>query len=129
MATAEEILQKKILIVDDVASMRNMTKAVLRDGGFNHVFDAPDGQEALKLMQKVRVNIVVCDWNMPVMSGLDLFKAMKAEPKLAGTPFILLTSSSDGSKVKEAIEAGITAYMVKPFKPAELLKKLTSMLN
>jgi two-component system, chemotaxis family, chemotaxis protein CheY len=129
MATTEELLQKKILIVDDVASMRNVTKAVLRDAGFNHVFDAPDGQEALKLMQKVKVNMVVCDWNMPVMSGLDFFKAIKADSKMAGTPFILLTSSSEGGKVKEAIEAGITAYMVKPFKPAELLKKITIMLN
>jgi two-component system chemotaxis response regulator CheY len=129
MDATKELLQNKILIVDDVLSMRSLTKAILRDAGFIHVFDAPDGQEALKLMRKVKVNLVVCDWNMPVMSGLDYFKAVQEEPKLAGTPFIMLTSSSEGSKVKEAIDAGITAYMIKPYKPADLLKKINSMLT
>jgi len=129
MDATKELLQNKILIVDDVLSMRSLTKAILREAGFTHVFDAPDGQEALKLMRKVKVNIVVCDWNMPVMSGLDFFKAVQEEPKLAGTPFIMLTSSSEGSKVKEAIEAGITSYMIKPYKPADLVKKINSLLT
>lgn len=129
MDIAKDLLQSKILIVDDVLSMRSLTKAILREAGFAHVFDTPDGQEALKLMRKVKVNLVVCDWNMPVMSGIEFFKAVQEEPKLAGTPFIMLTSSSEGSKVKEAIEAGITAYMIKPFKPADLLKKINSLLT
>lgn len=129
MDTIKELLQRKILIVDDVLSMRSLTKAILREAGFTHVFDAPDGQEALKLMRKVKVNIVVCDWNMPVMSGIEFFKAVQEEPKLAGTPFIMLTSSSETSKVKEAIEAGITAYMIKPFKPADLVNKINSLLT
>jgi two-component system, chemotaxis family, chemotaxis protein CheY len=126
---AKELLLNKILIVDDVLSMRSLTKAILREAGFAHVFDAPDGQEALKLMQKVRVNIIICDWNMPIMSGLEFFKAVQADPKIAGTPFIMLTSSSEGSKVKEALAAGITAYMIKPFKPADLVKKISGMLG
>jgi two-component system, chemotaxis family, chemotaxis protein CheY len=126
---AKELFLNKILIVDDVLSMRSLTKAILREAGFAHVFDAPDGQEALKLMQKVRVNLIVCDWNMPVMSGLEFFKAVQADPKIAGTPFIMLTSSSEGSKVKEAVMAGITAYMIKPFKPADLVKKISGMLG
>lgn len=128
MVITKELLEKKILIVDDAASMRNLTKAILRDAGFTHVFDAPGGQEALELMKKVKVNIVVCDWNMPGMSGLDLFKAVKEDSKLAETPFIMLTSSSEGGKVKEAIEAGITAYMIKPYIPHDLLKKIISKL-
>jgi two-component system chemotaxis response regulator CheY len=124
-----ELLLNKILIVDDVLSMRSLTKAILREAGFAHVFDAPDGQEALKLMRKVKVNLIICDWNMPVMSGLEFFKAVQEDAKLAGTPFIMLTSSSEGSKVKEAIQAGITAYMIKPFKPADLIKKISTMLT
>lgn len=123
-----ELLLNKILIVDDVLSMRSLTKAILREAGFAHVFDAPDGKEALLLMRKVKVNLIICDWNMPVMSGLEFFKAVQEDPKLAGTPFIMLTSSSEGSKVKEAITAGIQAYMIKPFKPADLIKKVSSML-
>jgi two-component system chemotaxis response regulator CheY len=66
---------------------------------------------------------------MPIMSGLEFFKAVQEDEKLAGTPFIMLTSSSEGSKVKEAISAGIQAYMIKPFKPADLIKKVSSMLT
>jgi len=129
MDIPKELLQNKILIVDDVLSMRSLTKAILREAGFTYVFDAPDGQEALKLMRKVKVNMVVCDWNMPVMSGLEFFKAVQEEPKLAGTPFIMLTSSSEINKVKEAIDAGIKAYIIKPYKPVDLLKKISGMLT
>jgi two-component system chemotaxis response regulator CheY len=129
MDIAKEVLQNKILIVDDVLSMRRLTKEILRDVGFTHIFDAPDGQEALKLMRRIKVNLVVCDWNMPVMSGIDFFKAVQEDPKLAKTPFIMLTSSSEITKVKEAIEAGITAYMIKPYKPVDLLKKINSLLT
>ena len=129
MDIPKELLQNKILIVDDVLSMRSLTKAILREAGFTYVFDAPDGQEALKLMRKVKVNMVVCDWNMPVMSGLEFFKAVQEEPKLVGTPFIMLTSSSELNKVKEAIDAGIKAYIIKPYKPADLLKKINGMLT
>ena len=129
MDIPKEVLQNKILIVDDVLSMRRLTKEILRDVGFTHIFDAPDGQEALKLMRRIKVNLVVCDWNMPVMSGIDFFKAVQEDPKLAKTPFIMLTSSSEITKVKEAIEAGITAYMIKPYKPVDLLKKINSLLT
>jgi len=121
-------LQNKILIVDDVLSMRRLTKEILRDSGFTYVFEAQDGQEALALMRKIRVNLVICDWNMPIMSGIEYFKAVKADAKLAKTPFIMLTSSSEITKVKEAIEAGITSYVIKPYKPADLMKKVYSLL-
>ncbi|MCX7082495.1 MAG: response regulator [Methylococcales bacterium] len=128
MDIAKEVLQNKILIVDDVLSMRRLTKEILRDSGFTFVFEAQDGQEALLLMRKIKVNLVICDWNMPVMSGIEYFKALQTDSKLAKTPFILLTSSSEITKVKEAIEVGITSYVVKPYKPADLMKKIYSLL-
>ncbi len=128
MDIAKEVLQNKILIVDDVLSMRRLTKEILRDAGFTFVFEAQDGQEALILMRKIKVNLVICDWNMPVMSGIEYFKALQTDSKLAKTPFILLTSSSEITKVKEAIEAGITSYVIKPYKPADLMKKIYSLL-
>lgn len=129
MEISQELLQKKILIVDDAASMRTLTKAILREAGFTHVFDAPGGEEALLMMRKVKINIVVCDWNMPGMSGLDLFKAVKGDAKLDTPPWIMLTSSSEGDKVKEAIMAGITSYIVKPFKPDNLVKQVVGKLS
>ena len=129
MDIAQELLQKKILIVDDAASMRTLTKAILREAGFTHVFDAPGGAEALLMMRKVKINLVVCDWNMPGMTGLELFKAVKGDPKLETPPWIMLTSSSEGEKVKEAIMAGITSYIVKPFKPDNLVKQIVGKLG
>lgn len=128
MEISQELLQKKILIVDDAASMRTLTKAILREAGFTHVFDVQGGEEALVMMRKVKINIVVCDWNMPGMSGLELFKAVKADAKLDTPPWIMLTSSSEGEKVKEAITAGITSYIVKPFKPDNLIKQVVGKL-
>ena len=101
MDISPEMLQKKILIVDDAASMRTLTKAILREAGFAHVFDVPGGREALMMMAKVKVNVVICDWNMPGMSGIELYQAVKDDDKLAVPPWIMLTSSSEGEKVKK----------------------------
>ena len=124
-----ELLQKKILIVDDASSIRSLTKAILREAGFTHVFDASDGPEALALMRKVRINAVICDWNMPGMTGLELYKEVQNDPKLVAPPWIMLTSTSEGDKVKEAIQAGISSYIIKPYKPDNLLKQVVSKLS
>ncbi|NOT12236.1 MAG: response regulator [Methylococcaceae bacterium] len=129
MEISPEILQKKILIVDDAASIRTLTKAILREAGFTHVFDAPSGPDALLLMRKVRINVVICDWNMPGMTGLELYKSVKEDPKLVAPPWIMLTSTSEGEKVKEAIQAGISSYIIKPYKPDNLLKQVVGKLN
>ncbi|MEY2666907.1 MAG: hypothetical protein RLZZ384_1078 [Pseudomonadota bacterium] len=129
MDISPELLQKKILIVDDAASMRTLTKAILREAGFTNVFDVPGGREALVKMAQIKVNIVICDWNMPGMSGIELFQAVKKDPKLAVPPWIMLTSSSEGEKVKEAISVGITSYIVKPFKPDNLVTQIINKLK
>lgn len=129
MEISQEILQKKILIVDDAASIRTLTKAILREAGFTHVFDAPSGQDAILLMRKVRINVVICDWNMPGMTGLELYKSVKDDPKLVTPPWIMLTSTSEGEKVKEAIMAGISSYIIKPYKPDNLLKQVVGKLG
>jgi len=129
MEISQEILQKKILIVDDAASIRTLTKAILREAGFTHVFDAPSGPDALLLMRKVRINVVICDWNMPGMTGLELYKSVKEDPKMVTPPWIMLTSTSEGEKVKEAIMAGISSYIIKPYKPDNLLKQVVGKLS
>lgn len=129
MEISQDIVQKKILIVDDAASIRTLTKAILREAGFVHIFDAPSGAEALLLMRKVKINIVICDWNMPGMTGLELYKTIKDDPKMATPPWIMLTSTSEGEKVKEAIQTGITSYIIKPYKPDNLLKQVASKLS
>ena len=101
----------------------------MREAGFTNVFDVPGGREALVKMAQIKVNIVICDWNMPGMSGIELFQAVKKDPKLAVPPWIMLTSSSEGEKVKEAISVGITSYIVKPFKPDNLVTQIINKLK
>lgn len=129
MEIAKELKQKLILLVDDAASMRGMIKAILRDYGFDNIFEAPNGKEAEKILEKKKIDLVICDWNMPVMSGLELFKAVKMDANLKDLAFIMLTAESQSSMVKEAFSVGITDYIVKPFTPESLMKKIVSRLG
>lgn len=129
MEVAKELTQKLILLVDDAASMRNMIKAILRDSDFTNIAEAPNGKEALKILEKKKIDLVICDWNMPVMGGLDLFKAIKLDANLKELAFIMLTAEAQSSMVKEAFAAGVTDYVVKPFTPEVLMKKVVSKLE
>lgn len=108
--------------------MRNIVKSVLRDEGFVNIHDAQNGEEAYKIISKIKIDLVICDWNMPVMSGLELFEKIK-KSDLYEMGFILLTAETGGARVKEALAAGVTDYMIKPFKPEVLLKKILSVLE
>jgi len=129
MSALESLFNKKILIVDDTASMRMLVRAVLWDAGFHDIYQAKNGEDALSQLEKQTIDLIICDWNMPVMSGLELFKQVNADSELKDTGFILLTSSSEGEKVKEAISSGISSYLLKPFKPEALLQHITKFLS
>ena len=123
MEITKEIKQKLILLVDDAASMRNMIKAILRDSGFTKIFEAPNGKESQTILEKKKMDLVLCDWNMPVMNGLDLFKNVRQSENLKDLPFLMLTAESQSTMVKEAFAAGVSDYVVKPFTSECLLKK------
>lgn len=129
MNIPKELKKKKILVVDDAASSRNMTRSILRDVGFVFVYDAQDGEEAYKLIKRLKIDLVICDWVMPVMSGLDLFKVVKDDADLQYIAFIMLTASSETDKVKEALQAGITDYIIKPYTTDVLLKNVLNRLG
>lgn len=129
MEITKELKQKLIMVVDDAASMRNMLKAILREFGFDNIFEASNGKEAQKILEKKKLDMVICDWNMPVMSGLELFKAVKKDASLKDMAFIMLTAESQSSMVKEAFSAGITDYIVKPFTADVLMEKVVSKLE
>jgi two-component system chemotaxis response regulator CheY len=122
------LINKHILLVDDVASMRNMTKSILRGAGFTKLYEAQDGVAALKILKNQPIDLVICDWVMPNMNGLELFKEAEAEEKLKDIPFLMLTGSSDVNKVQEAIAAGVTDYIIKPYQPNAFLTKIFSKL-
>lgn len=88
--------------------------------GYKNILEAPDGDQALKLMIQhntsgTPIQLVISDWNMPLMSGLELLKQVRATPEWVNLPFLLLTSESERDEVTEAILAGVSQYVVKPF--------------
>ncbi|WP_022849674.1 response regulator [Limisalsivibrio acetivorans] len=111
---------KRILVVDDAITMRQLVAATLKSAGYD-VVDAKDGVDALNKLGQGRFNLIVSDLNMPNMDGITLIKEVKKNPRHKFTPIIMLTTESQSSKKEEGRQAGAKAWIVKPFKPADLL--------
>ena len=129
MALASEIAKKNILIVEDAISMRHTVKAALRNQGFENLFESADGEKALKIIKRKKIDCIISDWVMPNMSGLELFSASKEGSQYKHIPFILLTGNDQKESVTEAIKAGIKHYVVKPFNPFKLFEKAVELLQ
>ena len=114
----------KFLVVDDFSTMRRIVKNVLQDLGYNDVAEADDGKTALPLLQAGGIDFLITDWNMPGMPGIDLLKAVRADPKLARLPVLMLTAEAKREQIVQAAQAGVNGYVVKPFTPATLKEKL-----
>jgi len=121
--------EMKFLIVDDFATMRRMVKSVLHELGYSHVTEADDGSTALPLLRDGDFDFLITDWNMPGMPGLDLLKAVRANPKLAKLPVLMLTAEAKRDQIVEAAQAGVNGYVIKPFTADVLKKKLTKILE
>ena len=117
-------MSKKIMIIDDSASIRQVVNLTLRDAGYE-VIEAVDGQNALnKLGAETKINLIICDVNMPVMDGITFVKNVKSNPEYSQfkfTPIIMLTTESEENKKLEGQAAGAKAWIVKPFLPEKLL--------
>lgn len=113
-------MTKTLLIVDDAISMRGLVAMTLRNGGYE-VIEASDGKDALNKLQGKKVALVITDLNMPNMNGIELVKALKASPAFKFVPIVMLTTESDGDKKQAGKDAGVKAWMVKPFKADALL--------
>ncbi|QAR33761.1 response regulator [Geovibrio thiophilus] len=111
---------KRILIVDDAITMRQLVAATLKSAGYE-VVDARDGKDAITKLENDRFNLIISDLNMPNMDGITLIKEVKNMAKHKFTPIIMLTTESQAEKKEEGRRAGAKAWIVKPFKPADLL--------
>ncbi len=116
-----------MLVVDDVGYMRSMLRAILNGFGFSEVNEAADGEKAYKMLRNQRYDLVFCDWEMPNMTGLELFEKVNADDSINEVQFIMVTSVSSLDKVKQALELGITEYVVKPFTEETLIKKVRQL--
>lgn len=114
----------KVMIVDDQASMRAMIRRALQDFGFVHVRDKGCPKEALADVRQDRVHLIISDFNMPEMDGLQLLEAVRGDPVIGKTVFIMLTGSADREVVQKAAALGVNNYLVKPFAPAALKDKI-----
>ncbi len=116
----------KILIVDDAKVIRTINRNILRDHGVSDdsFYEAEDGESALSLATKMHIDLFLLDWNMPKLDGLSFLKCIRTMDKYKTTPVIMITSEAARYNVLEAIEAGVTNYIIKPIKADLLWNKL-----
>jgi two-component system chemotaxis response regulator CheY len=113
----------KCLVVDDSATMRRIVINALKTIGYPDAVEAADGKEALAKCDD-SIQMVITDWNMPVMGGLDLVKSLRSDPRTAKIPILMVTTRSLKEDILQALEAGINSYILKPFTPQVLKEKL-----
>jgi two-component system chemotaxis response regulator CheY len=118
----------RFLVVDDFSTMRRIVKNFLNDLGYNDVAEADDGNTALPILKQGNIDFLVTDWNMPGMPGLELLKAVRADPALAKLPVLLVTAEAKREQIVEAAQAGVNGYVVKPFTAATLKEKIEKIL-
>lgn len=112
------------LVVDDIEAMRKVISYQLRTLGAAHILMANNGAEALKLLRQQRVDVILSDWNMPVLSGLELLKTLRADEALYRTPFVMITAEAERARVEEAIAHGVSNLLVKPYTTSSLADRI-----
>jgi two-component system chemotaxis response regulator CheY len=122
-------LDMPVLVVDDFPTMVRIISKLLRQLGFSNIDSAADGSQAFQLMNQRDYGLVISDWNMEPVTGLDLVKAVRSDEKLSDTPFIMVTAESKPENVIVAKLAGVNSYIVKPFNADTLKMKLSGVLG
>lgn len=126
-AESEGLGQMKALVVDDSAVMRKVLIGGLARAGITDVMQAADGREAVEAVREHDFDLVLLDWNMPVMLGIDALRIIRAEGKRM--PIIIVTTEAEKSRVMEALKAGATNYIIKPFEPTTFVAKIRGALE
>lgn len=122
-------LGTKVLVVDDIPAMRKIVRKACRELGFTRILEAADGAIAWQMITTVNtppIGIIISDWNMPNCTGIELLKKIRGDQRFARMPFILVTAEANKLHITEAMNAGVSNYIVKPFAPATLKKQLTA---
>ena len=119
----------EIIVVDDFSTMRKIVKDLLNELGFSKFDEADDGSTAWPMIQSGKYGLIVSDWNMPQMTGIELLKKVRSHPDLKETPFLLITAEAKRSQILEADEAGVDGYIVKPFTATTLNEKIHNIFE
>lgn len=119
----------RILVVDDFSTMRRIIKAILKQLGYDDIEEAEDGKQAYEKLKAGKFDFVVSDWNMPNMTGIELLRAVRSDPALKDMPFLMVTAETEKHIVVEAIQAGVSNYIVKPFTAKLFEEKMDKILE
>lgn len=119
----------RILVIDDFQTMRRIIINLLRQLGFTNMVEADDGSTAWERLQSEKVDLIISDWNMPKMTGMELLRKVRSDERLRTTPFIMVTAEGKRENVIAAVQAGVSNYIVKPFNAATLKEKLIKVIG
>jgi len=119
----------KILTIDDSGIMRKIIKGHLAKIGYSNVIEAPNGKEGLKKLSEEKIDLILCDWNMPEMNGLQFVQALREEKNYQNIRIIMLTTVTTQDEVLAALKAGANSYITKPFKPENLKDKIEEIFK
>jgi two-component system, chemotaxis family, chemotaxis protein CheY len=124
----------RILVVDDMDTMRKIIKTQLTKLGYTEIVEADDGKNAVEAIKNAagsnsNFDLIISDWNMPNMTGLELLKAVRSTPEISKTPFLMVTAEAEQKNIIEAIKCGVNNYIVKPFTPDTLQEKIKKALE
>ena len=121
--------KRQILVVDDNQPARQLIKSTLALAGFTGITEAVDGGKALEALQKRSFDLIICDWDMPGTTGIEVLRAVRADEKLRTTPFLMVTANQQRDFVEAAIEAGVNDYVAKPYRLNTLNEKTARLLG
>ncbi len=121
--------QINVLVVDDFSTMRRLIKKILTDMGAETIFEAENGANALEVLKREKIDLVICDWNMPGMTGVVLLEKVRSDERFADIPFIMVTAEGKKDNILEATRRGVTGYVTKPFGAEALRSKIKAMFG
>lgn len=119
----------EVLVVDDLTHMRRLVKTMLKNLGFRSIHEAGDGKEALEVLGTKDIGLIVSDWNMPNMTGIEFLRQIRSMEKYRDTPFLMVTAEATKENIVEAIGAGVSNYVVKPVQADIFESKLGLILK
>lgn len=122
-------LNLSILVVDDHSTIRTLLKTQLRRMGYTQISEAADGKSAYDILRQKNIGLIISDWNMPLMTGYELLKAVRGNERLAKTPFIMVTAESSPEYVSMALQLKVDQFILKPFTLAILEKKINQVIQ
>ena len=114
----------RVLVVDDFSTMRRIIRNILRQLGFTNIVEADDGSTAWEVLNREKIDFIVSDWNMPIMTGIELLRKVRASEQHSAIPFLMVTAEAQQENILEAVQAKVSNYIVKPFTADTMKQKI-----